>query len=237
MQKKTFFIPLIGKNHEKRLVVLATMFCPHTGCKFWEDCTSGNSRAHNTECKHPNDKGRYKNLDTSLLYQKHLFLDDKYEEYGESKNKTFPVLTNAIAEALQLDATNDKQKIWDMFICTELCQHFTKQKQTLESDFHIEDYEALLELIDKYDIDRVLVCGSPGFKFIRKNSSCQFTWKEAFLDAWHHKLIRNGKEIDIIYSYHPSYSGYYARDENGNSTLIHVLKLFFSDKPIHIDLD
>ncbi|MDO4160942.1 MAG: hypothetical protein Q4D41_10835, partial [Prevotellaceae bacterium] len=72
--KHVFFKPHVGDNHQNRLILLSTIWCPHNEdnekpCPFYNDCTGGNSRGHNNECCYPNGKGNdeYKPLDMSFI--------------------------------------------------------------------------------------------------------------------------------------------------------------------------
>jgi hypothetical protein len=60
-------------------------------------------------------------------------------------------------------------------------------------------------------------------------------WSEKFIDAWHHIMKIGEKEIDIIYCYHPSFSGFRCEDEKGYSILIKVLEQFFYADKIELD--
>ncbi len=236
MSSKIFFEPSVGKYHNGRLVLFATMYCPHKEVKCWKECTL-DSRKFDTCCPYPNKKEEYKALSKSFEYQLNLFLEDEYDIYEEEKNITFPKITTAFGEVLKISPNCGKKEIWNMFISTELCQHFTKQKQTKFSDFQEIDFDALIELINIYNINRILVCGSPGFKFIREMSKKKenFDWLEKFTDAWHHIMKIGEKEIDIIYSYHPSYSGFRCENEKGDSILVKVLEQFFYADKIEFD--
>lgn len=174
------------------------MYCPHKQAKCWEECTI-DSRKFDKCCPYPNQKEEYKALSKSFEYQLNLFLEDEYEIYEEEKNITFPNITAVFGEVLKFNPNCGRKEIWDMFIGAELCQHFTKQKKTELSDFQEIDFDALIELINIYNINRILVCGSPGFKFIRKMSKKKenFDWSEKFIDAWHHIMKIGEKEIDM----------------------------------------
>lgn len=236
MSSKIFFEPSVGGCHNGRLVLFATMHCPHKELECWSKCTL-DSREFDTCCPYPNRKEGYEALSKSFIYQLNLFLNDEYERYEEKKNITFPKFTTALGEVLKIDPFYGKKEIWDMFISTELCQHFTKQKKTKFSDFRDFDFDALIELINIYNINRILVCGSPGFRFIREMSKKKeyIDWSEKFIDAWHHIMKIGEKEIDIIYCYHPSFSGFRCEDEKGYSILIKVLEQFFYADKIELD--
>lgn len=240
-EKSVFFKSHVGSNANNRLILLATQACSHKhDCKFWQHCTNGFSYLYEDTCPWPNaPEGEYRPLSMSLLYQRDLYLNDRYEELEEYKNKTYPKLTNAIAQALGITSTYSKTEIWNSFICNELCQHFTKQVMTKKSDYLPEDYSAFIHLIKKYNINKVIICGAPGFKFIRELAiKDDIGWEDANGDenAWFHRFYLDNREIIVIYSYHPSYSGYMVYDQKGVSELVDILRMFFSDHLTFMDM-
>lgn len=188
MNSKIFFKPHVGNNHQNRLFFLSTISCPHTtDCnKDYEKCTNGMSYMYDTECRFRNCK-TYKGsfpipLSESFLYQLEAYFKDDYEGYDLKKNKTYSKLTNAIAKSMgyELSTTeNEKRRIWDNFICTELCQHFTKKVMTTITDFNNDDFEAFLELIRYFNITEIVLCGKTSFLFIKEMIDiCQHTYIE-----------------------------------------------------------
>lgn len=229
-----FFKSHVGANANGRMILLATQACSHKDdCIFWEKCTNGFSRDYEDSCPFPNEtEGVYNPLSMSFLFQLFLYLNDKYDEYDEYRNKTFPKLTEAIAQALNLSDPDDQMHVWENFICNEVCQHFTKQVKTSDSDFLSEDFFAFLENVRKHNIDKIIICGRPGFLFIRENATrADLNWIDANDDenSWFHKFTIDNREIIVIYSYHPSYPGFLVCDQNGKSELIMILKKFFSN--------
>lgn len=232
--KKTFFNPHVGIKHNHRLILLATLPCPHENdCPYWERCTKS-SNLFEDSCPFPNSNtGPYQQLSNSFLYLLNTFIEDKYEQLGEKKNRTYSPLTKAISLALENGDKMSNNEIWQNIVCNELSQKFTKQLTTTKSDFDDRDFESFLEMIVDYNIDRVVICGAPGFHFIRNKalSYKNFHWQDANdkIDSWFHRFYINDKEVIVIFSYHPSYSGFFVNDKNGNSNLVKVLRMFFSD--------
>lgn len=235
MNSKIFFKPHIGNNHQNRLVLLSTISCPHvTDCnKDYEKCTNGMSYMYDTECKFRNCK-TYKGaipipLSESFLYQLEAYFKDDYEVYDLEENKTYSKLTNVIAEAIgyEFSPTTEKEKrsVWDNFICTELCQHFTKKVTTTITDFNNDDFVAFLELIRHYNITKIVLCGKPSFLFIEKSiKTCKHTYFEKnSSDKYIYDLRIDNRNVKLYRVHHPSYSNF----EDGGK-LIPVLKNFIS---------
>lgn len=182
---KYFFRPHIGKNHNGRLILLATTGCCHSDCSHYLQCTSGEQEDW-LDCLYPDkdNDGRDILLNQTVLHMVEKFINDRFD--GEKRYKTFSCLTNAISMSLggnKLQRRNYDaiRQVWENFICTELCQHFigcTSDKryadrnsvETKYSDFKKSDsFEKLLYLIDEFkcqgiNISKIMILGSPAFK-------------------------------------------------------------------------
>lgn len=234
MNSKIFFKPHVGNNHQNRLVLLSTISCPHaTDCdKDYDRCTNGMSYMYDTECKFRNCK-TYKGstpipLSESFLYQLEAYFKDDYEGYDLKKDKTYSKLTKVITESMgyKLPVTEkEKRRVWDNFICTELCQHFTKKVMTTITDFINDDFEAFLELIRYYNITKIVLCGKPSFLFIKEAiDTCQHTYIENISsDKYIYDLKIDDRKVKLYRVHHPSYLNF----EDGGR-LIPVLKNFIS---------
>lgn len=247
---KYFFIPHIGKNHNGRLILLATTGCCHSDCPRYRQCTSGDQEDWSDCPYRDKDKdGQYILLSHTVPHMVEKFINDNFED--EKRYKTFACLTNAISLSLGRDKLQrwEKEKIrsiWDLFIITELCQHFIgctndafyKDRNSVETkygDFEkSKSFEKLLSLIKALDkegiiISKIMILGSPAFKYIKE---CCDRKKIPFIplcskDGYWHTLYLNGRPIEILYTWHPSYSRYY--DKMGNiSQLIPELTKFFT---------
>lgn len=235
MNSKIFFKPHVGNNHQNRLVLLSTISCPHaTDCnKDYEKCTNGMSYMYDTECKFRNCN-TYKGstpipLSESFLYQLEAYFKDDYEGYDLKKDKTYSKLTKAIAESMgyKLPVTeNEKRRVWDNFICAELCQHFTKKVMTTITDFIDDDFEAFLELIKYYNITKIVLCEKPSFLFIKKAiDTRQHTYIENISsDEYIYDLKIDDRKVKLYRVHHPSYLNFY-----DGGRLIPVLKNFISE--------
>ena len=247
---KYFFKPHIGKNHNGRLILLATTGCCHSDCPHYHQCTTGEQEDW-FDCLYPDKDKDDQNvpLSNTVSHMVDKFINDTFD--GEKRYKTFTCLTNAISMAfggdkLQRWNHDDIRKIWDHFICTELCQHFigcTPDKryadrnsvETKYEDFgKSNSFDKLLSLIEELkgtgiDISRIMILGSPAFRYFK---DCCEKEKIKFLpvdgkDGYWHILYLFGKQIDILYTWHPSYSRYYDR-KRGVSQLIPELMKFFA---------
>lgn len=234
MNSKIFFKPHVGNNHQNRLVLLSTISCPHvTDCdKNYEKCTNGMSYMYDTECKFRNCKTYIGStpitLSESFLYQLEAYFKDDYEGYDLKKDKTYSKLTKVIAEAMgyKLPITeNEKRRVWDNFICTELCQHFTREVTTSITDFNNDDFLAFIELIRHYNITKIVLCGKPSFLFIEKAiDTCKHTYIEKkSSDQYIYDLRIYNRSVRLYRVHHPSYCNF---EDNGK--LIPILKNFIS---------
>ncbi len=246
---KYFFRPHIGKNHNGRLILLATTGCCHSDCSHYSQCTNGEQEDW-SDCLYPDfdNHGQKVLLSNTVSHMIEKFINDAFD--GEKRYKTFSCLTNAISLSIGGNKLHrwEKEKIrnvWDNFICTELCQHFIgctpdkryKDRNSIETKYEdfgkSNSFEKLLYLIDDFksqgiNISKIMILGSPAFKYIK---TCCGAEKIKFLpigddDGYWHTLNFGGQKIEILYTWHPSYSKYYDK-EKGISQLIHELTKFF----------
>ena len=250
MMSNLFFKPHVGKNHNGRLVLLATIDCPHCNDCFnvhskerFEDCTiKGNSKNYNTDCIwRDSQDGKYINLEDTVNHNIKKYIRKEFSKYDEESNTSLTKLSNAISLAIYNKEPKNEQErsvIWENFICTELCQHFIPHKKTKESDFGItNDFEAVLEIIHEYEIKRILILGKPSWYYLQKAVSKYYP-KISFIHTklqtnepnidhyWHQMKITGIRTIDLLYSWHPSYSLFYDGSKE-DSKLIKWLKKFF----------
>lgn len=148
-------------------------------------------------------------------------------------NRTYPTLTKAVAEAMGVEYHDDKwtkRQIWDNFICAELCQNFIPRLLTKRSDFRPEDYDALKELIKRYDITKMVIFGAPSFDFVKDSVETEYGKTAWRTDGsyYHHWFYLGGRCVDVIYAYHPSAPQFLDKDSSGTSRLIPWLKKFFN---------
>lgn len=233
---KYFFIPHIGKNHNGRLILIATTGCCHSDCPRYRQCTSGDQEDW-SDCPY-RDKDKDDQdilLSHTVPHMVEKFINDNFED--EKRYKTFACLTNAISLSLGRDKLQrwEKEKIrsiWDLFIITELCQHFIgctndtfyKDRNSVETKYEdfekSKSFEKLLSLIKALEkesiiISKIMILGSPAFRYIKDccERYCE-GGKVTFLpiddsEGYWHALYLDGRQIDIMYSWHPSYSKYY----------------------------
>ena len=128
MSSKIFFEPSVGGCHNGRLVLFATMHCPHKELECWSKCTL-DSREFNTCCPYPNRKEGYEALSKSFVYQLNLFLNDEYEKYEEKKNATFPKITTALGEVLKIDPFYGKKRNMGYVYKYRIVSTFYKTKE------------------------------------------------------------------------------------------------------------
>ena len=229
-----FFKPRIGQNYEGRLVLLATAPCTHSAnCPYFEKCTvEGQTADFNECCPYPDysfeDESHKLKLEENVDFIVEKHIKDKYDECDEKRNTSLTRLTNVLGECfLNKKATNEdeRRKVWENVMITELCQHFIpygvnrKGNETLDSDFGISnDYGAFKEIISTYNIKKVLVLGKPSWTYLktRMEKDSQVKLEHELNDAgkpdengYLHYLTYNGTMITIIYSWHPSYPGFY----------------------------
>lgn len=251
MISNLFLKPHVGCCHNGRLVLLATIDCPHCNDCFgvhskerFEDCTiKGNSRIYNTNCMWRDfEDGKYVNLEDTVKHNIKKYIQKEFSKYDEKGNLSFSKLSNAISLAINNKEPKNEQErstIWKNFICTELCQHFISHKDTKESDFGItNDFEAILELIHEYEIKRILILGKPSWNYFQKAASkypnislihsINSQNGQPDTDYYWHQMIVNGTEIiDLLYAWHPSYSSFYDGNKE-DSKLIKWLRKFFN---------
>lgn len=247
---KYFFKPHIGKNHKGRLVLLATTGCCHSNCPHYRQCTTGNQEEW-SDCLYPDTDENDQNvlLSDTVPHMVKKFINDSFD--GEKRYKTFTCLTNAISMSLgglKLPRWEFEKikNIWDNFICTELCQHFIgcspdkqyKDRNSVETKYDdfgkSNSFNKLLQLIEDLEgqgikIYKIMILGSPAFAYIKE---CCDRMQISFIplsskDGYWHTLYLNGRPIEILYTWHPSYSRYYDK-KNGVSMLIPELTKFFA---------
>lgn len=143
--------------------------------------------------------------------------------------------------------TQQAEYLWRI---TELCQHFIgctndtfyKDRNSVETKYEdfekSKSFEKLLSLIKALEkesiiISKIMILGSPAFRYIKDccERYCE-GGKVTFLpiddsEGYWHALYLDGRQIDIMYSRHPSYSKYYDWDGD-SSRLIPELTRFFS---------
>lgn len=249
--KDLFFKPFVGNKNQGRLILLATAPCIHTNAYCFEECTrQKKSYKFNDICPYYDtsfdETARRINLDenSSYIIEKHI--KNKYKEVGEPRNKTLTKLSNALYAALDEGGSYplDEKKLtdlWENFICTELCQHFIpanenrKGFQTLPSDFEDKDFDALKELILEYNIKKILILGTPSWNFLMKkmnNSKPEIKLlPENTPSGYWHQMLFNGKKIDLMYAWHPSYRNFYDNDNESGNLITWLKRFFFSKAP------
>lgn len=206
--KNNFFKPHKGKNHSNNLLLLSTQWCPHTECKLYQKCVvDARSKECERECEYPNYMDGFEATSMSLLYQLELFFDNLYDEYGEEKNRTFRKIVNAINTALSTSMS--EREVFDLFMCTESAQHFTRQQRSHKHDFVTADFDALLEFIEQESVNTVMICGTPSYEFIKYTAEERgLKWQSFDASSYFHRLEVGGRSVNIIYMYHPTALAY-----------------------------
>lgn len=249
-ESKYFFNPHLGNNHKNRLVLLATTGCCHSDCHHYNQCTNGIQKDW-SDCPYQEEgnDGQSILLSNTVPHMVDKFINDHFEY--EKRYKTFSCLTNAISLSYGGNKIKrwEKEKIrdiWGKFICTELCQHFigcTTDKrvadrnsvETKYDDFgKSNSFDKLLSLLDELQkkgiiISKIMILGKPSFTYLKnccKERHIEFSTVNEE-DGYWHKLFLNDREIEVLYTWHPSYSRYYDK-RNGSSRLITELEKFFS---------
>ncbi|GEM_PF-4524367 len=243
--RNLFFKPYIGSNHNRCLVLLATSPCNHSNdCTYFTDCTiNGNTRSYNDKCPYRYESfdspGELINLEGHVSFVVEQYIRQSYFDYDERRSHTFTKLTNALSLALidkEPSTEDERRAIWENLICTELCQHFIpscvnrKGIETLPSDFGItKDFEAIEEIIEEFDIHRILILGKASFDYFEQRVSelknCELT--HGHESGYWHQLAIDSKIIDILYAYHPSSSSFYD-GQKSESKLVEWLRQFLN---------